>query len=66
MNIPVDALEPKAKAMRVTFNMDMPFRPALEAPIKKTAVAAMAHAIIEISEGRERNIQNIWWSTKVT
>tara|TARA_A100001391_G_scaffold199083_1_gene181570 strand:+ start:91 stop:342 length:252 start_codon:yes stop_codon:yes gene_type:complete len=54
---PVEALEPKAKAIRVTLKMDIPLSPALETPIKKAAVAAMVHAATEISEKVERNMR---------
>ena len=63
---PVEALEPKAKAIRVTLKMDMPFKPALDTPIRNTAVAAMTHEAIEIWESGERSIQWYWLIAKVT
>ncbi len=37
---PVDWRAPKARAIKVTLNMDIPLSPALEAPIKKVATDA--------------------------
>ena len=62
----MEALEPNAKAIKVTLKMDIPLSPALETPIKKTAVAAMVHAATEISEKAERNMKTFYRFTKVT
>ncbi len=43
----------------------MPFNPALEIPIKKTAVAAMVQAAIEISDREKSNMGKYWSYTKV-
>jgi hypothetical protein len=55
-NKPVEALEPKAKAINVTLKMDIPFKPAFDIPKRKVAVAAKTQEAIEIWEIEDRSI----------
>ncbi len=50
---PVDLLAPKAKAIKVTMIMAIPFIPDLETPITKAAVKAISQdtIVMLISEG---------------
>lgn len=53
--IPVDALALKARAIKVTLTMAIPFMPAFESPITNAAVKARAHAVIEMSNVVPKN-----------